>query len=91
VFPVVREVEVWNVKLQEIRERAQVPSSESLIVGLDTSLLYQVEASKAPMIPTTVGREFQDISVIPYLRNAVRDTADLHAVRWAALTNPVDA
>jgi regulator of protease activity HflC (stomatin/prohibitin superfamily) len=34
VVPVARQVETWNVKLQEHKERAQVPSSEGLIVGL---------------------------------------------------------
>ena len=35
VFPVMREIEVWNIKLQELKEEAKVPSSEGLIVGLD--------------------------------------------------------
>ncbi len=39
-FPVVHTVTRWNIKLQEIKESAQVPSSEGLIVGLDTSLLF---------------------------------------------------
>jgi regulator of protease activity HflC (stomatin/prohibitin superfamily) len=72
-FPVVRTVETWNVKLQELKETAQVPSSEGLIVGLDTSLLFQVQPEKAPAIRKTVGWNYMEILIVPYFRNAVRD------------------
>ena len=72
-IPVVRTVTRWNVKLQEIKESAQVPSSEGLIVGLDTSLLFQVEPEAAPQLRKTVGGNYREILVIPYMRNAVRD------------------
>ena len=49
--PVARTVETWNVKLQEIKERAQVPSSEGLIVALEASLLFRVEPSLRPGDP----------------------------------------
>jgi regulator of protease activity HflC (stomatin/prohibitin superfamily) len=44
-FPVVRIVETWNTKLQELKETAQVPSSEGLIVGLDSDVVsgYEVK------------------------------------------------
>lgn len=81
VFPVVREVEVWNIKLQEIKEKAQVPSSEGLIVGLDTSLLFQVKPDSAPTLRKTVGRNFMDVLIIPYFRNAVRDVVSGYQVK----------
>ncbi len=72
-FPVVRTVTPWNIKLQEIKEKANVPSSEGLIVGLDTSLLFKIEGISAPEIRQTIGRDYRDKIVLPYLRNAVRD------------------
>ena len=81
VFPVIREIEIWNVKLQEIKEKAQVPSSEGLIVGLDTSLLFQVESESAPTLRKTVGRNFMGVLVIPYFRNAVRDVVSGYQVK----------
>ncbi len=81
VFPVIREIEVWNVKLQEIKEEAQVPSSEGLIVGLDTTLLFQVVPEQAPSIRKNVGANFVHVLVIPYLRNAVRDTVSGYQVK----------
>jgi regulator of protease activity HflC (stomatin/prohibitin superfamily) len=83
VVPVVRQIETWTVKLQELKETANVPSSEGLIVGLDTSLLFQVTASDAPRIRKTVGtqRMYIERLVIPYFRNAVRDVVAGYPVR----------
>ncbi len=83
VVPVVRQVETWNVKLQEHKERAQVPSSEGLIVGLDVSLLYQIMPSQAPTLRKTVGnpRAVDEQLVIPYLRNGLRDVVSGYPVK----------
>ena len=80
-FPVVRTVTPWNIKLQEIKETAQVPSSEGLIIGLDTSLLYKVIPEQAPTIRKKVGRNYREILVIPYMRNAVRDVVSGYPVK----------
>ena len=83
VVPVVRQVETWNVKLQEHKERAQVPSSEGLIVGLDVSLLFQLIPSQAPELRKTVGnsRAVDDQLIIPYLRNGLRDVVSGYPVK----------
>ncbi len=80
-FPVVRTVTAWNIKLQEIKETAQVPSSEGLIVGLDVSLLFRVMPEKAPQIRKTVGLNYREVLIIPYLRNAVRDVVSGYQVK----------
>ena len=81
VAPVVRQVETWNVKLQELKETAQVPSSEGLIVGLETSLLFQVVPEKAPEIRKTVGRAYVERLIGPYFRNALRDVVSGYPVK----------
>lgn len=80
-IPVARTVTPWNVKLQEIKEKANVPSSEGLIVGLDTSLLFRVSPEMAPRIRKTVGRNYREVLVIPYMRNAVRDVVSGYPVK----------
>jgi regulator of protease activity HflC (stomatin/prohibitin superfamily) len=80
-IPVVRTVETWNTKLQELKETAQVPSSEGLIVGLDTSLLFRVIADQAPQIRKTVGWNYVEVLIIPYFRNAVRDVVSGYPVK----------
>ncbi|MDJ0788835.1 MAG: prohibitin family protein [Myxococcota bacterium] len=81
VLPVARQIETWNIKLQEIKEKATVPSSEGLIVGLDVSLLFQVNAESAPTIRKTIGREYMTLLVVPYFRNALRDVVSGYEVR----------
>jgi regulator of protease activity HflC (stomatin/prohibitin superfamily) len=79
--PVVRTVETWNVKLQELKETAQVPSREGLIVGLDTSLLFQVLPESAPTIRQTVGWNYVDSLIVPYFRSVLRDVVSGYSVK----------
>jgi len=83
VIPIVRQVETWNVKLQEYKEQATVPSSEGLIVGLDTSLLFRVEPETAPQIRKTVGTErvYYQVLILPYFRSALRDVVAGYQVK----------
>ncbi len=39
--PLVREVEVWNVKTQRLSRKLDIPSGEGLIVGIETALLFR--------------------------------------------------
>ena len=80
-IPVARYVETWNIKLQEIQEEARVPSSEGLIVGLDTSMLFRVRAEDAPQIRMTIGRDYLSNLVIPYFRNSLRDIVSGYEVK----------
>jgi regulator of protease activity HflC (stomatin/prohibitin superfamily) len=82
-IPVVRTVETWNTKLQEIKESAAVPSSEGLIVGLDASLLFRVNPADAPMIRKTIGPSwvYVDKLVVPYFRSGLRDVVSGYEVK----------
>jgi regulator of protease activity HflC (stomatin/prohibitin superfamily) len=62
-----------SIQTQEIKETAATPSNEGLIVTLDVSLLYKLEASKAPEVYRTVGENYADVVVIPQLRSAIRE------------------
>jgi regulator of protease activity HflC (stomatin/prohibitin superfamily) len=73
-LPVVRYVSRWNVKTQEHEEQTQVPSSEGMIVGLDASILYHVNPQDAPKLRMTVGENYLETIIVPFVRNAVRDT-----------------
>ena len=72
-IPVVQEYETWNVKLQEIQERANVPSSEGLIVGLDISLLFKIRPNMAPQLRQSIGYAYKRRLIVPYLRSEIRD------------------
>ncbi len=81
VIPVARQIETWNIKLQEIKETAQVPSSEGLIVGLDASLLFKVNPEKAPEIRKTVGWNYVERVIVPYFRSGLRDVVSGYEVK----------
>jgi len=80
-MPVVRSIETWNVKLQEMKETASVPSSEGMVVGLDTSLLYRVKPDMAPHIRQNVGLNYRETLVVPLFRSEMRKVAAGQPVR----------
>jgi prohibitin 1 len=80
-IPVVSWIEVWNVKLQEIKESAAVPSSEGLISTLDISVLYSVPREKAVLVRKTIGQRYRETVLEPYIREAIRNTASGYEVK----------
>jgi len=79
--PVARSIETWNIKLQEIKETASVPSSEGMVVGLDTSFLYRVKPEAAPEIRKTVGPGYRETLIVPLFRSEIRKVAAGQPVR----------
>ena len=80
-FPAFTWVEKWDVKTQEIKETANVPSSEGLISTLDISLLYHVPADRVVAVRKTIGRDYIATVVEPYLREAIRNVASGYEVK----------
>jgi regulator of protease activity HflC (stomatin/prohibitin superfamily) len=80
-FPMVSWIETWNVKTQEMKEVAQVPSSEGLISQLDVSVLYNVPSDKVVMVRRTIGRAYRETILEPYIREAIRNVASGYAVK----------
>ena len=74
-------VEVWNVKTQELKETASVPSSEGLISQLDVSVLYNVPSDKAVQVRKTVGVNYETTVLEPYVREAIRNVVSGYAVK----------
>jgi prohibitin 1 len=72
VIPLTRVVRM-SVQTQEIKEVAEVPSKEGLILNLETSLLYQLDPAKAPDIYKTVGPDYVGTIVEPQFRSAIRE------------------
>lgn len=72
VMPFTRVVKM-SVQTQELKEVADVPSQEGLILNLEVSLLYRLQAGKAVDIYKTVGRDFAGTIVEPQFRSAIRE------------------
>ncbi len=74
-------IEKWNVKTQELKETANVPSSEGLISTLDISVLYCVSKDKIVFVRKTIGPDYASIVVEPYVREAIRNIASGYEVK----------
>ena len=80
-LPMVSWIETWNVKTQEIKEMAQVPSSEGLISQLDVSVIYNVPSDQAVMVRKTIGANYRTTILEPYIREAIRNVVSGYAVK----------
>jgi regulator of protease activity HflC (stomatin/prohibitin superfamily) len=68
-----------SIRTQEQKETASVPSSEGLIISLDTSLLFRLSAAKAAEVYQKLGLNYVDIVVEPNLRSTIRSVTASHS------------
>ena len=71
VNPVAR-IHELDIKTQEVKERASVPSKEGLIMGVEASVLYHLEPERAAEVFRTVGTGYSDVLLVPNFRSAIR-------------------
>jgi prohibitin 1 len=79
--PLISWIEVWNTKTQELKEKANVPSSEGLISSLDVSVLFNTPIEKAVYVRKTIGREYVEIVLEPYVREGIRNIVSGYEVK----------
>jgi regulator of protease activity HflC (stomatin/prohibitin superfamily) len=72
VFPFTR-VHKMSIQTQEVKETAEVPSKEGLVMDLEGSLLFRLDPAKAAEVYRTVGRNYQEVMVFPQIRSAIRE------------------
>ncbi len=66
------------VRTQELKETASVPSEEGLIITLDTSLLFRLDAQKAAEVYQKIGPRYVDVVIEPNLRSSIRAATAAH-------------
>jgi prohibitin 1 len=66
-------VHKMSIQTQEVKETAEVPSKEGLMMDLEGSLLFRLDPKQAAEIYKTVGRNYIEIIVIPQIRSAIRE------------------
>ena len=81
-----KSVQKLSVQTQSVKESANVPSNEGLILALDTSLLFRLDKSKAAFVYQTVGDNYAEKIVEPTLRAAIRAATSAHTAN-ALYTN----
>lgn len=84
-----KSVEKLSVQTQSLKESANVPSNEGLILALDTSLLFRLDKDKAAYVFQTVGNNYAEKIVEPTLRAAIRAATSAHTAN-ALYTNARD-
>jgi regulator of protease activity HflC (stomatin/prohibitin superfamily) len=67
-----------SVRTQNIKETASVPSNEGLLITMDTSLLYRLDAGRAADVYQKLGPRYADLVVEPNLRSAIREVTASH-------------
>ena len=67
-----------SIRTQEIKETASVPSSEGLVMNLDTSLIYHLNPDKAAEVFQKIGPNYVEVLVEPNLRSAIREATASH-------------
>ena len=67
-----------SIQTQTIKESASVPSSEGLMMALDTSLIYHLNADQAAHVFQTIGADYEDKVVENNLRSAIREATASH-------------
>lgn len=68
-----------SIRTQEIKESASVPSSEGLVMNLDTSLIYHLNPEKAAEVYQKIGPNYMNVLVEPNLRAAIREATASHS------------
>jgi len=68
-----------SIRTQELKESASVPSSEGLVMNLDTSLIYHLDPAKAADVYQRIGPDFSDVLIEPNLRAAIRESTASHS------------
>jgi prohibitin 1 len=67
-----------SIRTQEIKESASVPSSEGLVMNLDTSLIYHLDPGKAADVYQKIGPAYETVLIEPNLRAAIREATASH-------------
>jgi len=67
-----------SIQSQTIKESASVPSSEGLMMALDTSLIYHLNPDRAAEVFQHIGADYENVVVEPTLRSAIRESTASH-------------
>ena len=70
---------VLSIRTQQVKESASVPSSEGLVIALDTSLLFHLNPDRAAEVYQKIGPAYEATIVEPSLRAAIREATSSHS------------
>jgi len=68
-----------SIQTQSLKESASVPSSEGLMMNMDTSLIYHLDPDQAANVFHQLGINYESSVVEPTLRSAIREATASHS------------
>ena len=68
-----------SIQTQTIKESANVPSAEGLMMSLDTSLIYHLNPDRAAEVFQKIGAGYENVVVESTLRSAIREATASHS------------
>lgn len=84
-----------SVQLRNLKVQLPLPSKEGLTIQSEISILYSIEADKAPQILREIGSDFEESFLLPVFRSATSDVAarfaakDMHSGRRADIEEEI--
>jgi prohibitin 1 len=72
IMPFTR-VHKMSVQTMELKETAEVPSKEGLMMDLEGSVLYRLDPLKAADVYKTIGVNYAEVILVPQVRSAIRE------------------
>jgi len=78
VISPLKTVNEMSIRSQTVKESASTPSSEGLMMRLDTSLIYHLNPDHAADVFQKLGLKYEDVVVEPSLRSAIREATASH-------------
>jgi prohibitin 1 len=67
-----------SIQTQTLKESASVPSSEGLMMSLDTSLIYHLNPDRAADVFQKIGADYENVVIEPTMRSAIREATASH-------------
>jgi regulator of protease activity HflC (stomatin/prohibitin superfamily) len=67
-----------SIRSLTVKESANTPSSEGLMMSLDTSLIYHLNPDRAAEVFQKLGPRYEDVVIEPSLRSAIREATASH-------------
>lgn len=71
----------FSTQTKELKETAEAPSKDGLITTVDVSVLYRVDPAKAKQLYQTIGTDYEDVILVPYLRSLLRTATARYSAR----------
>lgn len=94
-FPLTTSIERISTQTNNIQVAIIIPSKEGLSIRSEISILYRIEAQKAPDILRSIGPDYENNVILPVFRSAIADVTsrffakDMHSGERAVIEEAI--